>query len=229
MSKARDWDMLTADIAEHGCPPPKTTPEIDALVKDSVEVEKFSKQLAAAIKDGTALNRVRLSSQPRPVSSLLSLTSWAMSTTKAPLLKRLSAVVLAETESGVLEAREKSLTSRHTMDLRFTLWLETNIGLARDSPGYFGVTPSFSWWDLCKDQIPETDRTVMQPYEADVMIKKVSRLVFEDEEAVKELGDFLTRCKALVNNRDASPDARVISSAAKKMIDRLLEVSRRAK
>lgn len=109
------------------------------------------------------------------------------------------------------------------MDLRLSLWLDINTWLSRNRTGVFGSKSTFSWWDKCKDQIPVASE--VEHYTGELLVK-VTGLFSEDEAAVTELGRFVEKCTAIVNNRDASPNERVLSAEAKEVLEFMVEVSR---
>ena len=54
---------------------------------------------------------------------------------------------------------------------------------------------------------------------------RVGRCYKDDMEELQQLGDILTSCKLLVNNKDALVGERVISQRTKEVIDGVLKVS----
>lgn len=54
---------------------------------------------------------------------------------------------------------------------------------------------------------------------------RVGRCYKDDMEELQQLGNILTSCKLLVNNKDALVGERVISQRTKEVIDGVLKVS----
>lgn len=217
MSKAHHMDTITAEMSQYSNLLPRGNSEIERrMVSDMERVKEVSEQLVEEIKKAGALNKVQHPRERTALWRLFSGTAWPITTIRAQLLKRLCAVALEETTGDVLGARRKTLHMRQTMDLRFSMWLEVNLWLRWNS----GKHVEFTWWDQCPDQ-PGTMEMVYQGEAA----TRISNLFREDTEILKELGDMLTKCKALVNNRNAPPSARVLSLEAKEAIDKILQVS----
>jgi hypothetical protein len=219
MSKAYKMDTIAAEISQYNHRDPKANKEVGRRMACDRNVEALSGSLADEITRAGALNKIRRSGNKTPLWSLFSSTAWPISSRKASALKRICATALDETEEALLEARKKMLRSTHTMDLRFSIWLEANLQLRTNPTALFGNSREFRWWDLCPDQLAGTEML----YEGDEA-KGISALMYEDRAILKELGDFLTRCKAFANNRDSPGPERVISLEAKQAIDTLLEV-----
>ena len=54
---------------------------------------------------------------------------------------------------------------------------------------------------------------------------RVGRCYKDDMEELQQLGNILTSCKLLINNKDALVGERVISQRTKEVIDEVLKVS----
>ena len=219
MSKAYKMDTIAAEVSQYNHGDPKANKEVGQRMACDTNVDTLSKSLADEITRAGALNKIRRSGDPTPLWSLFSSTAWPIGSRKPQALRRICAIALDETEEALLEARKKMLRSTHTMDLRFSIWLEANLQLRTTPTALFGSSREFRWWDLCPDQLPGTEML----YEGDEA-KGISALMYEDRAILKELGDFLTRSKAFANNRDSPGPERVISLEAKRAIDTLLEV-----
>lgn len=221
MSMSDRFDEVGAEFVRSGCLPPKTNDELKPRAETDPEVAEVSKELSRHIKEVKQLNKIRPGKTSRRLWSLLSMTAWTTSNHNSAALKGMCAVALEEAGDGVLGARQRSLNSELIMKLRFAIWMEANLWLRLRGVGVFGSHPEFQWWDGCVDQVTSS-RMV---YEGE-MAGKISALMSEDIRDLKELGDLLTRSRALANNRDRLASQRVISSEAKAAIDTLLKVSR---
>ena len=218
MSKAHHFDMISAEIAHSDCLPP--TAKRIKYWSTTERVKELSQDLGGRIKSSGNLTKIKAPDPLVSVWSLLSKTSWPTTTTKASSLKNLCAVALMETEKQVLTAREKVLASKYTMDLRFSIWLSTSLTLKWNSSNP-NEAQELDWWDMCPDQVVEEEMI----YQGE-MVEKISRLFDENTQALTELGDFLTTCRALTNNGDVPPAERIISSEIKDAIDTILKVGR---
>jgi len=223
MSKGHNWDMITAEMTQHHCQPPMTLDEIQDTVND--QVIAFSKDLLTEVNRTKNINSVKPKSQSAPVKSAFQRTAWSAGTHTLDSFTNMSAAVLGETAEAVLRARGNLLGSWHAMDLRFSVWLAVDLWLEQSKLKMFGTRRSFVWWDLCEDQTPEILEAAERAYPEE-MLKRAADLFAEGMEDLTELGNLLTRSRALVNNRDAPPQNRVISAEAKAIIDTVLEVGR---
>jgi hypothetical protein len=216
MSNACHFDMITAEIVRSGHFP--SAEHGTSNRKDTKEVERLAKELGGLIKAAGKLSDIEAPDSNSLFWSLLSKTSWPSTNTKVPQLRGLCTVALMEKERASTTGKA-ILGLKHTMDLRFSIWLATNLWLkcASSDPD---EAQGLDWWDMFPDQVVKPEII----YQGE-MAKKISRLFDEDTRDLKDLGQYLTSCRALTNNMDASPAERVISSETKVMISTVLKVS----
>ena len=218
VSKAYKMGAVAAEISQYNHCNPKANKEVGQRMACNTNVETLLRSLADEITRAGALNKIQHSGNPIPLWSLFSSTAWPISSRKPQALKRICTIALDETEA-LLKAWKKMIHSTHTMDLWFSIWLEANLQLQTTPTALFGSSREFRWWDLCPDQLPGMEML----YEGD-KAKGISALMYEDRVILKEFGDFLTRCKVFVNNRDSLGPEQVISLETKRAIDTLLKV-----
>lgn len=202
-----------------GCLAPLPKKEVATRAK-SDEVVKLSIAHAKKIQDSSSFNIGKVQSR-LAFSSLLENTSWKLqSRPTMKQIKTIFAVALEESKDSVLEARAASLSSEGTMELRFDLWLNSNLWLEWNRNMVSGTVKPFVYWDLCEDQVPQPQGTYGKETE-----EAVSKAMFEDALLLKHLGDMLTTHPSLTNNKDEPRNERVISIEAKATIDEVLTVS----
>lgn len=210
-------DTISGEMIQ--CSGSKTKQEVDARA-DTDEVKVLAKPLYAKIREAKSLQNITTPRKPSPYWTLLKNTSWKIVSPKFEQVKAICAVALNETEDVVLQARDRLLSTKHAMALRFDLWLTINLWVQWNKTALPGAERGFEWWDQCEDQVVD-DQGLYWGQTAE----KVGKLMIEDKRLLKELGDFLTRFPGLVNNRDAPPSRRVVSIGAKTVIDEILKVS----
>jgi len=219
MAHTTHFSTISGEII--GCIPPQSKSEMDGRSKAS-DVLKEATLLHKAIREAGELSKIKTAPNASPHWALLLNTSWtSLNMPKLEQLKKICAVSLEESSAAVLEARGKALLSKRTMDLRFDLWLNINLWIGWQGPGFslFDHSKKFQYWDGCQDEVED----LQGPYRGE-MAEQVNKLMIEDAKNLKNLGDFLTRCPSLSNNRNDGPSQRVISIEAKAAIDELLEV-----
>ena len=149
-----------------------------------------------------------------PFWSLLTNTAWKLVTPKDGQLRSIFAVALEESEELVLKERQVVLSYKCMMDLRFSVWVTTNLSIWWDTEPSFSTQMAFNYWDQCEDQVSG----VRTAYGEETAAKITGRMA-EDWELLNRLGDMLTKGQALANNRDAAPADRVISAKVKEHVD----------
>jgi uncharacterized protein (UPF0254 family) len=217
MAHANHWSTISGEMIH--CTPSKSKQEIAERVK-SEEVLKLGKELLETIRGVRGLENIKPPRNSTPYWSLLTSTSWRVSNPKLDQIKTICAVALEETEPAVLQARTRLLSFKHTMDLRFDIWLTINLWLKWNATSLPGATRSFNYWDKCPDQTVNRQGVYLGE-----TAEKVSQLMARDVQALKELGDGLASSPAMTNNRDDPSQRRAISLEAKSIIDTVLEVS----
>jgi hypothetical protein len=213
LSHARNFGIISGEIIN--CIPPKGKQEIATRAKSS-EVEKLFKK---KIFEAGSFNIPR-SENKSPFWSLLAGTAWTLQKPSNDQVKNILAVALEESKGPVLDARSNSLSLGRTMELRFDLWLNTNLWLRWNQTTLFGAVKPFIYWDLCKDEV-EGGREVYGKETREA----IGKVIVRDMGFLKDLGDMLTTHPALTNNRDAPKNQRVICVEAKEKIDELLKAS----
>ena len=183
-------------------------------------LEDKAEKLLNKIREAKGLQKLAPPKDLTPYWSLLTSTSWTLVSPKIGQVKTICTVALEEVEKEVLEARNTLLRSKYAMALRFDLWLTVNLWLRRNTTTLPGMSKPFTYWDQC----PDSTVDLYGLYWGETG-EKVSKLMAQDKQLLKELGDLLTTSLALTNNRDAPVLNRVISMEAKCKIDELLEVS----
>jgi len=194
---------------------------IDGRLKAS-DVWNEATSLLKKIREAGELSKMKTPPNPGPYWALLLNTSWrSLNMPKVEQLKKICAVSLKESSVAVLEVRGKAPLSKWTMDLWFDLWLNINLWIGWQGPGFavFSHLKKFQYWDGCPDEVED----LQGPYRGE-MAEQVNKLMIKDAKNLKSLGDFLTRCPSLSNNQNDGPSQRVISIEAKMEIDKLLEV-----
>jgi hypothetical protein len=219
MTNATKFGELSAELVESGA--------IGDLQKSQVFGRRVftdaAKDLAQEIKrkmEGVV--NIQQVKPPKPLSlswSLLCNTGYPVTNDsgRKTLFAGLSSVVLKETDPDRLGRRRTLLQHQTAGDIRFLLWLEINTWLSRNNAGI--QQQVFEYWD----QLPDHASKLTLSYSGE-KAKKMSKLVREDIKFLNQLGDFLSKCPALVNNRDVPAQHRVISKEAKAVIDMVLEV-----
>jgi len=221
MAKSRNFSIISGEMAH--CSPPKLKEDIDIRAKTD-DITELAVILHKKIQGAKGLHKIRPPRNPTPFWSLLLNTSWRLTNPKLDQVKAICAVAVGETEEAALQSSAEALLSKHTMDLRFGIWLTVNLWLRWNPTALPGAQKSFSYWDQCPDQVTD----VQGVYWGETA-EKVSKLMTEDMRLLKELGDMLTSFPALTNNRDAAPSHRVISIEVKSKVDAILKVSKVAK
>lgn len=215
VANARHFGIISGEMAH--CASPKSKKDIDILAV-TPEAEKKAKELLDAARGLNSFHKI-IPPELTPYWALLTGTSWRIKNPKLRQLQTICAVALGETEESVLQARQFSLSFKCTMDLRFGIWLTTNLWL-RWNQVTTGLEEGFAYWDRCPDEVMDAQGA----YSGETA-KRVSEVMAQDAKFLTELGDFLTSCPALANNRDAAPSDRVYSIEAKSVIDMMLGVS----
>ena len=218
MALREDWTTMSGEMVQ--CSPPNSKNAVSIRVKTG-QVSAMAQTLLTKIRDSKGLHNVKAPHKPSPYWTLLTGTSWKVGNPKLDQVKTICAVALDETEPEVLQAREKLLSLKHTMGLRFDLWLTINLWLRWNMTALPGARKDFTYWDQCPDQTIDGQGVYWGE-----TANKVSKLMVKDMQLLKELGDYLTSFPALTNNRDVGPSHRVISVEAKSTIDAVLEVSK---
>lgn len=222
MTKALQFNELSAELMESGITSTantKKSKKSKEAVTDAVAklAEDVAKRMAGVKK------HIQEVTPPKPLSppwSLLCSTGYPLSkdSGRKTAYTGLCSVVIAETSSDCLSRRETFLGFPNAGELRFLLWLEINLWLSWNSAT---LSPQvFNYWDMIPDQMSQHSAL----YSGE-KAKKMSQLMQEDIKCLNSLGDFLSRCPALANNRDAPVYDRVISLEVKAAIDTILEVS----
>jgi hypothetical protein len=217
MAHGKHWPTISGEMVQRS--PSKSKHELSERVKTE-EVRKKGAELLQKIREAKGFQNLKPPKKPTPYWTLLTSTSWRLIEPKLEQAKTICAVALNETEPEVLQARQRLLALKHTMALRFDIWLTVNLWLRWNPTALPGATKNFLYWDQCPDQT-----VVSQGVYLEETAEKVSKLMVKDMELLNELGNYVTSHPSLTNNRDAAPSRRVISLEAKSKIDALLEVS----
>lgn len=184
----------------------------------------FAQQVHTRLQAVKTLSRVTFSNSKEPFERLISETAYDVSH-KLSMNGTRSICMLAldEASPAVLSARKTLLMTDEVMSLRRNLWLAINRELKANPNTVNGIPRVFSFWDQIPDSL-QTSGVGRGWYSEEVAIE-VCKCLQEDGGDLKALGDFLTSCRALVNNRDAPLKHRVVEQRTKELIDQLLTVT----
>lgn len=188
-------------------------------LKETARVQNLRKEVEEKLPGTEMLQDI--TAPPGPLSpewSLLKKTSYPLKT-KRLNPSTICCTVIEETDPYILETREKFLQFKNAMDLRLSLWLDVNQWLKWNLSSS-DQSDLFDYWDMVPDQIP----TLSTLYFGD-KAEKIRQLLHDDTKRLGDLGNYLTRCPALLNNPDSPTKDGVISSEVKKVIDTVLDVS----
>lgn len=169
------------------------------------------------------LSKVGIGAATNPFEWLVSDSSYEVShKVKEKAIRSICLLALEEASPDVLDARTRFLSTYEATSLRRRLWLSINVELTSNLRTVTGKPREFSFWDRIPDSL-QTSGVGGDVYSEDVAVE-VGRCFEEDTKDLNALGNFLTTCRALVNNRDAPASERVVDEKTKALIDQLVEV-----
>lgn len=183
-------------------------------------IADFANEIMKKMKGVMTIQQVR---PPKPLSlqwSILCNTGYPVTSEsgRKTQFTGLSSIILSETDPERLDRRKTLLRHQTAGDVRFLVWLDINLWLSWNNAGI--QRRSFEYWDKLPDYTSDLDL----PYSGE-KATRMSELVKEDIKCLNSLGDYLSTCAALVNNRDAPQPHRVISEEVKSAIDMILQVN----
>ena len=120
MSHATKFGIISGEMV--GCPATKTKKEIVGMAK-TAEIVQLADNHKEDIQKGSTFN-VGPSGNMSPFWSLLANTSWTLDKPAVDQIRTIFAWAKEESKGTVLEARKNLLLSKHTMELRFDLWVK---------------------------------------------------------------------------------------------------------
>lgn len=218
------FDAYRAALTQAHFPTVLSSGDVKEVWGQDDSLEEFADEVFNELKSSKTLAKVFLQGEGSPTLSLVSGTSYDVSSKlDKEAVKYLCMLALDEASPTVLDARKRLLATDEVMSLRQNLWFAINRELTANHQTATGAPCPFSYWDGIPDSI-QTSGIGNGLYPEEVVVK-VSKCFEEDEQDLKALGNYLTTCRALANNRDASPSDRVIEEKTKKLIDELLAVS----
>jgi len=186
-------------------------------------LEAFTESVCIRLQTAKTLDQVIFPVHKNTFERVVSGTAYEVSfKVNKKGIRRICMVALDEASPLVLSARERLLKTDEVMSLRRNVWLGINRELKSNPLTVTGTPRQFVYWDQVPDSL-ETCDVGKGLYSEEVAVE-VGKCFEEDVQDLKKLGDFLTTCRALTNNRNASAKDRVIEEKTKELADRLLTV-----
>ena len=218
------FDVLKTALAQAQFPAARGSAILEAAWGGSDILAKLTDDVRAQLQTAKTLNNVSFPGAKEPFKRLISETPYTVSfKLSGDSLKGICMLALDEASGQVLEARKRLLMTNEAMTLRQNLWLAISRELTSSPATVNGAPRQFSFWDGIPDSLVTSG--VGQGLYSEEVAVEVGKCLAEDSRDLQALGDYLTSCRALVNNRDAPVGDRAIEPKTKQLIDGLLEVT----
>ena len=193
-------------------------------LQDDLGLYQFFKMVHMLLKTVKSLDQVTMGGTKIQYELFISETIYKVSNKiNDQEITDICLTAMKEASPSMLDVCRRFLQTKEVTSPRRRPWLSINMELYCNLKMVDKVPQTFHFWDLVPDSI-ELSPVGVQIYSEEVMIR-VGRCYKEDIEELQQLGNILTSCKLLVNNRDTLVGERVTSHRTKEVINGVLKVS----
>ncbi|KAF9641812.1 hypothetical protein BDM02DRAFT_471789, partial [Thelephora ganbajun] len=225
-AKRLRFDVFTTALTQAKFPAVLSSKDLEATWGNNKNLESFAKAVHTRLQTVKGLSNMSLPAAKEPFERLVSETAYNVSSKVSDkALRQICMFALDEASDTVCEARRELLKTEEAMALRQNLWLAINRELVSNPRTVNGSPRRFTFWDRVPDSL--TASGIGKGLYPEEVAVEAGKCLEDDARDLRRLGDFLTTCRALVNNRDAPSSSRVIEQDTKALIDALLEHSRK--